>query len=190
MMIGGRTKIGIGRTTRVKAVSVIAWRINMRTLCTSLISNTAIRWISSFLSWNQMQKRRSRIGNKSSPIISHHDIWYSQKKNRRKEATYKIRRHSHVLQQFLRIPPRCRCCPAHQYLQTAHCVSSDPHYRCLHLLWSGRQTQTFVIHFTNILKCWLTRNAVTDQKKQILSRSNTVILKYQPAVLLVCSSFM
>lgn len=37
-MMGGRTKIGIGRTTRVKAVSMIAW--GQRTLCTCFISNT------------------------------------------------------------------------------------------------------------------------------------------------------
>lgn len=34
--MGGSTKMGIGRTTRVKAVSMIAWGESERTLCTRL----------------------------------------------------------------------------------------------------------------------------------------------------------
>lgn len=40
--MGGSTKMGIGRMTRVKAVSMIAWG-DARTLCTRFTSNTAIK---------------------------------------------------------------------------------------------------------------------------------------------------
>jgi hypothetical protein len=45
MMMGGRTKIGIGRTTLVKAVSIIAWGGRKKYSAHDSIYNFATCWI-------------------------------------------------------------------------------------------------------------------------------------------------
>lgn len=45
----------------------------------------------------------------------------------------------HALQLFLMSPPPSRCRLAHQYRQTAQCVSWAPHCRYLHSLWRERK---------------------------------------------------
>lgn len=163
-MMGGRTKIGIGRTTRVKAVSVIAWGGKIRTLCTRFISNTAMSWIPFSLSWNQMAAELQEPCRKLFfSIITFTIHWktseiqtYSMQSSNKfgTSLVKKKKSHLHVLQRSWRILLHSQCCPGHQSLQTAHCVSSDPHYRCLHSLDGEIKAPHFIsffkIHFHEI----------------------------------------
>lgn len=157
MMMGGRTKIGIGRTTRVKAVSMIAWGKDENIVhmlhfkhCSEL--DLIFPFMRSDVCWVTAAEQEMM----HFPIIScHHLKMQFTKKNKTTHSKcintfsaveYQVcwackKRHSHVSQQFWRIPPHSRCCLEHRFPQRAHCVSSGPRYRCLHWLRTRREKQ-------------------------------------------------
>lgn len=144
-MMGGSTKIGIGRTTRVKAVSMIAWgkigehcaHASFQTWQQTRVHSVfhEIRWL------NDLQESSSKPH-----VFGSHHIYKSQIKTfsaLNLHVPSMKKGSSRVLQQFWRIPLHSRCCPVHQYLQIAHCVSSSPRYRC----WQLLQTRGKVFSF-------------------------------------------
>lgn len=174
MMMGGSTNIGIGRTTRVKAVSMIAWGYE-REHCAHASFQILHRLGFNFPSQTGKSDGCWVTGAEqemiNSPIISHHHIRNSRKKETASASiTYSARSHndcaehtkikrSHVWQRFLRIPPHSRCRRAHRYLQTAQCVSSGPRYRCLHSLKRQKKT-SFNIFDQDTNTGWQIRNIV------------------------------
>lgn len=186
--MGGRTKIGMGRTTRVKAVSVIAW--GERWEHCAHASFQTLQWVGfnfPFMRsdvWEWQEPSRKWCIFTLSAAITFAIQWKKKKKSKcvnifsavKSQVRWvckKKKSHSHVLQQFSRIPPRSRCRPAHRFLRTARCVSSGPRYRCLHSLRTGENRSFYNSVCFHKTRC--SRQEIQSQIKRRNSFRSTLI---------------
>lgn len=148
-MMGGSTKIGIGRTTRVNAVSMIAWGRRWEhcahasfQILQRLRFNFLFHEIRTCAEWRPGVKQEIMNLQPPSRLQISENIQCNVF-----NAVERQKGNSHASPQFWTIPPPSRCCPERRRLRTARCVSSGPRYRCLH--WLERERQLLLIGYNS-----------------------------------------